>query len=40
MLNKLPNDVVEERNGLWLLSAWMIAVAATLTTLFIGEVAG
>ena len=40
MLNKLSNDVVEERNGLWLLFAWMIAVAATLTALFIGEIVG
>lgn len=38
MLNKLSNDVVEERNGFWLLFAWMIAVAATLTALFIGEI--
>lgn len=40
MLNKLSNDVVEERNGFWLLFAWMIAVAATLTALFIGEIVG
>ncbi|WP_223479548.1 disulfide bond formation protein B [Oricola indica] len=36
----MSNDVVEERNGLWLLFAWMIAVAATLTALFIGEIVG
>lgn len=40
MLNKLSNDVVEECNGLWLLFAWMIAAAATLTALFIGEIVG
>lgn len=40
MLNKLSNNVVDERNGLWLFFAWMIAVAATLTALFIGEIVG
>jgi disulfide bond formation protein DsbB len=38
MLNKLSNDMVEERNGLSLLFAWVIAVAATLTASFIGEI--
>lgn len=40
MLNKLSNDAIEEHNSWWLLFAWMIAVAATLTALFIGEIVG
>lgn len=40
MLNKLSNAAIEERNSWLLLFSWMIAVAATLTALFISEIVG
>lgn len=40
MLNRMTNHEIEERNSWWLLLAWMIAVAATLIALFVGEILG
>lgn len=40
MLNRLSKDAIEEHNSWWLLLAWLIAVAATLAALFIGEIMG
>lgn len=40
MLNRMANHEIEERNSWWLLLAWMIAVAATLIALFVGEILG
>lgn len=40
MLNKVSNQTLDQRNSWCLFLAWLIAVAATLAALFIGEIMG
>ena len=40
MLNKALDTTIDERNGRWLLLAWLTALGATVGALFIGEIIG
>lgn len=40
MLNRVSDTSIDERNARWLLLAWLIALAATVGALFIGEIMG